>query len=370
MIFTEQTLAKAAAVVNIFETSRPNGSYTAVAILNDGAGISYGISQFTHRSGALAAVVAEYLAAGGTVASGVLAASLPTLRSTSSASIKRAAGEAALKKALAAAGITAEMHAAQRKIAFERYMRPALEICLRSGFRLPLSLAVVLDSLTHGSWDKIARGVSVERYAAGTLSYEKARITEYVRRRAAWLKSVPRLRATAYRTAFFLERIKTGNWELELPFVVNGYRLTAQDLQHSTAGTSISAALPAEAQPEPADSRTSTAALPETARPSISVSGTLDAIQERVNDAANIYDRVETIVQTVGRRNDAAKSLWTTVIGSVWQSVWAVISFFIGLPKEVWLVVAVIVAVTLIIYLYRQIELGRIREKANFGGNE
>jgi hypothetical protein len=42
-----ESLLKALAIVNIFETGKPFGEFAAVAVLNDGAGISYGISQFT-----------------------------------------------------------------------------------------------------------------------------------------------------------------------------------------------------------------------------------------------------------------------------------------------------------------------------------
>ena len=93
----------------------------------------------------------------------------------------------------------------------------------------------------------------------------------------------------------------------------------------------------------------------------------LDKVQEKVDEAAAAYDQVEAIVRTVSVRTDAAKSLWATIVGTIWQSVWAVISFLIGLPKEVWLVVAVIVAAILMFYLYRQLALGRIREKDERG---
>ncbi len=44
MTFTEIDKLKAVAIVNIFETSRPFGDYAAYAVLNDGAGVSYGIN--------------------------------------------------------------------------------------------------------------------------------------------------------------------------------------------------------------------------------------------------------------------------------------------------------------------------------------
>lgn len=90
----------------------------------------------------------------------------------------------------------------------------------------------------------------------------------------------------------------------------------------------------------------------------------LDAIESRVNSAAAKYDQVERIATTVTRRNDAAKSLWTTVAGSLTQTFWALFGLFTGVPREVWFVVAVIAAALMLMYLYRQIALGKIREKS------
>jgi hypothetical protein len=83
---------------------------------------------------------------------------------------------------------------------------------------------------------------------------------------------------------------------------------------------------------------------------------------EELADAFAKYDRFESLVRTILTRADAAKSLWTTVAGTMWQTFWAIASFVIGLPREVWLAVAIIAAVLTILYLYRQFALGRIRE--------
>ena len=60
MTFIPTDKAKAFAIVKTFETSDPAGDYAACVVLNDGAGVSYGISQFTHRSGSLYAVAERY----------------------------------------------------------------------------------------------------------------------------------------------------------------------------------------------------------------------------------------------------------------------------------------------------------------------
>src|SRR5687768_2339517 len=100
MKFSNIDRLKALAVVNIFETSRPFGSYGAVAVLNDGAGISYGISQFTHRSGALLDVVKRYLETGGTIARDRLEMRLPLLRLRTVSAIEALSVDARFKRAL------------------------------------------------------------------------------------------------------------------------------------------------------------------------------------------------------------------------------------------------------------------------------
>jgi hypothetical protein len=40
-----------------------------------------------------------------------------------------------------------------------------------------------------------------------------------------------------------------------------------------------------------------------------------------------------------------------------------VFGLIVGVPREVWLVVAVIAALLMLMYLYRQIALGKIRER-------
>src|SRR6476646_2313959 len=132
---------KAMAIVRIFETGKATGDYTAVAVLDDGAGISYGISQFTHRSGSLATVVEKYLSAGANVGRVVLEEKLPMLKRKTPAAIRTAAVDTKLKAALKAAAITSEMRQAQDETAEQLYLQPAIDICASMGFTQPLSLA-------------------------------------------------------------------------------------------------------------------------------------------------------------------------------------------------------------------------------------
>jgi N-acetyl-anhydromuramyl-L-alanine amidase AmpD len=73
-------------------------------------------------------------------------------------------------------------------------------------------------------------------------------------------------------------------------------------------------------------------------------------------------DTVTGTAQVWASRADSAKSLWTTVTQVLFQPAWAALAFFYGLPREVWIVVAITVFAGLSFYLYRQITLGKIRE--------
>ena len=89
-----------------------------------------------------------------------------------------------------------------------------------------------------------------------------------------------------------------------------------------------------------------------------------------VNAAAAKYDQAERIVNTVITRKDAVKSLWTTVVGTILQTVWSIAAFFSDTPRAVWLVVAVIAGALTLVYLYRQMVVKRVRESSQEDKNE
>jgi len=392
----EQDKKKALAIVRVFETGKPTGDYGAVAVLDDGAGVSYGVNQFTHRSGALALVVKKYLESSLPVGRTALSESLPLLAKKTAPTIKRLASDDAFKKALKAAAITREMRVVQDEVAEQLYLKPALDACGEMGFVMPLSLAVVYDSMNHGGWERIRARVRVGRLETGMdairvrgvrashlcgqecpRSGEKAWIAEYVRERDAWLGSVKRLAATRYRTRFFLNQIAISNWELRLPVTVHGVRLTDDLVSNSAVEPAVSnkkdpsPGAAGQSSENPWYSSLNNACPQEQAGsngPQTQAQPPdhcLDAIEETVNEAAVKYDRVESAVEKVITRTDSAKSLWTTVVGTVTQAAWAVGGLLAGVPREVWLVVAVIAAALMLGYLYRQIALGKIRELRN-----
>ncbi|KXK03771.1 MAG: Chitosanase precursor [Acidobacteria bacterium OLB17] len=230
-MFNEIEREKALAIVRIFETGRVKPDYRALAVLNDGAGVSYGMFQFTHRSGALCDVVERYLKAAGAAGRDLLESRMPLLARTTPRAVEKLADDREFHAALRTAAGTAEMRAAQHQVAHVRYIAPALRICDEFGFVTPLALAAVLDGIVHGSFARFAR------LAKGRS--ERVRVSDYLRRRDAWLRGSVRLRATAYRTSFFLREAARGNWQLELPLTVNGHRLTAESLEQDRGAASV-----------------------------------------------------------------------------------------------------------------------------------
>jgi len=223
-MFSERAKTIALAIVKIFETSKPFGDYSAVAVLDDGAGISYGTSQFTHKSGSLYAVLKRFEKLGGDLPR-IVDFAMPDFEVE--INITRLGNHKALKKALAELGDDPLMQLAQREIAFENYLEPALDACEGSNFVCALSLAVIYDSMNHGSYGKIRDRVELELPASiKPEEYEREWITAYVKKRHAWLTGTARLKKTAYRTQFFLDQIKRLNWNLTLPLDVHGFKLT------------------------------------------------------------------------------------------------------------------------------------------------
>ena len=248
MGFSDRDKLAVLAIVHIFETSKPLGDYSAVAVLDDGAGISYGINQFTHRSGSLAKVVSRWRLAVSSDRDDYWRDVIRRLNTRTKASIAALSADAELKQALKLAGKDPEMQAAQRAVMEEMYLQPAIDACEGSHFELPLSLAVIYDSINHGSYERIRDRVAVSRqfYPNGN-EFEKAWIVDYVRERSRWLRSVKRLQKTAYRPEFFLKQISVGNWHLKTPMTVHGHKLTEKMIS-AAAGP-----LPAS---QPTDERT------------------------------------------------------------------------------------------------------------------
>lgn len=95
-----------------------------------------------------------------------------------------------------------------------------------------------------------------------------------------------------------------------------------------------------------------------------STSGVLDSAQQTLGEASGKFDQVQSTITTVTTRADAAKSMWAAIGGSIKQVVWAIIAFATGMPWYIWLGTAVLTTLLVILYMHRQLVLGRIREFA------
>ncbi|MER3478843.1 MAG: hypothetical protein C4287_23250 [Leptolyngbya sp. ERB_1_2] len=222
MRFSERDKLLALAIVNIFETGKL-ADFSAVAVLNDGAGISYGFAQFTHKSGSLYAVLSRFQKLGGELPE-IIKAVMPSLKAGTL--IGAIAARSDVKAALRKLGADPLMQRAQIETATELYLKPAVKICDSRAFSYPLSLTVIYDSLVHGSFAKIAGRVRVQQKNEPPDIYEKAWIREYLRCRREWLSSIARLKPTVYRIDELQKLVAAGNWDLTLPITVRGVRLT------------------------------------------------------------------------------------------------------------------------------------------------
>jgi hypothetical protein len=288
-MFSDRDKLIALAIVHIFETSKPFGDYSAVAILNDGAGISYGINQFTHRSGSLFQVIQAYLSQNPATGIDAITRALPLLKLTTGEAIRQCSINAALKQALVLAGQTPEMRAAQQKVMTERYLTPAIEACDGSNFTLPLSLAVIYDSINHGSYEMIRDRVAIDRGEhPNAVDFEQAWIEDYCHERLAWIKSAHGdLRNTTYRPLTFIEQIEAGNWSLVLPIRVRLGRgfvaLTEKIISNSMAAPVVQ---PTTSHSESDIPTNSTLKSAEIGQPS--TNSTQTVVQQRVSLTAKI----------------------------------------------------------------------------------
>lgn len=355
MPFSERAKTIALAIVKIFETSEPFGRYDAVAVLDDGAGISYGTSQFTHKSGSLYAVLNRYMELGGRL-SETIGRALPDFKSKTK--ILARSNDKAVKTALKTLGQDALMQQAQREIAFENYLKPALDACDGSNFTLPLSLAVIYDSMNHGSYGKIRDRVQLELPASiKPIEYEKEWITEYNKKRDEWLESIPRLAKTDYRTDFFLAQIARDNWDLNLPLNVHGFRLTEDILfpngvqdsaAVSTSATSAerpqSPAIPSAGTQPPINSETK---VEVTAEGAVSV--------EKIEGPPTPRERIAVVKTTPERWTSRVwAKITATVSGNVlFQWIWGQLEKIQGLsvPDAVWVIVSITIAVGSLLWI-------------------
>jgi chitosanase len=237
-------------IISCHETMppRPIPNYAQIARLPDGPGnvvqVTFGAHQATDRSDSLDNILKEYRRLAQEKYAGQWAAQsladelevyLPELAVNSPASCKALAQNERFVDLLKLAAQDPLMAQAQENVFEVHYFEPALEAVIGSNWVEPLSLAVVYDSMIHGSWAKIRDRIPVELD-------ERAWIARYVTTRrwhmstagsqaSIWSRRL--LRRTVYRMDTFGVLIDKGNWNLDTPIRTgNGGIVKETDLAH------------------------------------------------------------------------------------------------------------------------------------------
>jgi len=217
------------AITSIFETGSAHGSYSKVAVLRDGAGISYGKHQATDRGNTLDKIVYEYVHRGGKWA-GLLAPYIvrlgddpPTLQSNQ-----------VFKDLLAKLGDDPVMHKVQDDVFSGDYWQPALSTGRRCALQYPLSYAVLYDICIQsgsGRIGKLRKTFGAKPPSTG--GDEKQWVLALNKARWDWLAhhSNSVVRSTVYRPKAFTELASTvKGWNLQLPLKVRHVMIRETDL--------------------------------------------------------------------------------------------------------------------------------------------
>lgn len=217
------------AIISVFETGSAEGNPGAVALLEDGAGISYGLHQATDRSGSLGLVLAEYELLGGDLSA--LAPYRAQLDAHASAEVDPRRPPAWVRdcmRVLGEIGSDPVMRRAQEQVFDRVYWTPAVEAWLAMGLRTPLALAVVYDTCIHSGPGAVARMRRLfPELPPASGGDERRWVRAYVSARKRWLADRGGVvAATTYRMDAFTTLIHRGMWALETPFAVRGQVIT------------------------------------------------------------------------------------------------------------------------------------------------
>lgn len=195
-------------IIEAFENGAPNRYGGLVHTQGDSGGLSGGELMASLTSGSLGKLCRLYATKGGTR----IPERLIQMAEKKDAALNTSAEFRAAWKAAATDRI---MQEAQDEFFYDAYQLPGERWCRAKGFVLPLSIAVVMDSMIHGSFPAIAARVRAPLE-------EKVWIAEYLRQRRAWLAGHKNkvLNNTVYRMDTFLNLVKNGNWELQGPIEV------------------------------------------------------------------------------------------------------------------------------------------------------
>lgn len=218
----------AQAIVNIFETGKTLGDYARVTLLTGDSGhLTYGRSQTTLGSGNLYLLIKAYCAAPHAACAASLKPYLTRLADMD-LSLDR---DMHFRGLLEEAGGDPVMQDTQDNFFDRLYWMPANNVATTYSFGSPLSVAVIYDSLIHGSWGAM-RDRTNGRAGSPSSSIEKKWVTTYVSERRNWLAnhSNSLLRRTVYRMDAFNSLIKANNWTLGIPMNVCGVAVDESSL--------------------------------------------------------------------------------------------------------------------------------------------
>ncbi|WP_029000100.1 peptidoglycan-binding protein [Azohydromonas australica] len=231
---TPTQVRTAQAIVNLFETSEVLGDYGDVTLIEGDTGhLTYGRSQTTLGSGNLALLLQRYCGNPGARFGARLQPWLPRVQARDKA-LDQAPQ---LHNLLRAAADDPVMRETQDQFFDDVYWTPALRRAQQLGISSALGVAVVYDSIVHGSWGDMRQRTDAQAGSVQALG-ERGWIAAYVKVRRQWLGTHERqdLRRTVYRMDAFQRLIDQGFWGLPLPLVVRGKEISLASLTGTPPG--------------------------------------------------------------------------------------------------------------------------------------
>lgn len=228
-MLTDQQKKASQAIVNIFETSKPQGDYGKVTLLRGDSGhLTYGRSQTTLSSGNLYLLIKDYCDTPDAEFATKLKDYLEKL-SNRDTSLDR---DATLRNYLREAGDDPVMQDVQDRFFDRIYWSPSVNRATSIGINTALGVSVVYDSTIHGSWASM-RDRTISKHGTVSKIEENKWIDHYVNVRRNWLANHWRriLRKTVYRMDAFRKLIDQATWDLSLPFYVRGIRIDEDALE-------------------------------------------------------------------------------------------------------------------------------------------
>ncbi len=213
------------AIVNVFETGKIRGDYSAIAVMRGDTGhLSYGRSQVSLGSGNLFGLLQFYCVQKDARFAGAIRPLLTRFRNKdltldTDDSVKKLLRDAAIEDPI--------MRLAQDSYFNREFLGPALAHAEDFGVTGALAQTVVYDSHIQGGWKILSPRVGKVN-ARGEQDWTE----RYIQSRREWLltRKAP-LPATAYRMDSLGALAKDGNWDLHLPLRVHGVTITEEALK-------------------------------------------------------------------------------------------------------------------------------------------